>query len=131
MTPETLRDSALVRAISDLYVDLSDFVQKELRLARAELADTITARLYGGAWMAVAAVLGFIAALLIAEGIVFVIASTGLALYWSCFVVAAGLILDAALSFYYGRASMMSNALATRTTRQLSEAVTTAKEQFR
>jgi hypothetical protein len=35
---ETVRQSELVRAIPELLANLSDLIQKELRLARAELA---------------------------------------------------------------------------------------------
>jgi len=35
MAHESIRDSGLVRAATDLFADLSDLIQKEIRLARA------------------------------------------------------------------------------------------------
>jgi hypothetical protein len=132
MAPNTLQSSALSRAITDLFSDLSDFVQKEIRLARAELTHKINIRLYGGVWMAAAGALAVVAAFILLEGIVFAIASAGLALHWACLLVAAVLAAAAAALFYYGRASVASEDLApTRSARQFSEAVSTAKEQLR
>jgi len=132
MAPDTLQHSALGRAINDLFTDLSDFLQKEVRLARAELTHKLNVQLYGGLWLALSGFLGIIALLLLIEGVVFAIASAGLALHWSCFLVAAVLAAAAALLFYRGRARMTSEDLTpTRSARQFSEAVSTAKEQLR
>jgi uncharacterized membrane protein YgcG len=132
MADDAFQRSLLSRAISDLFTDLSEFVQKEIRLARAELAHKISVSMYAGMWMAVAAVLAIAAALLVIEGIVFAIASAGLALHWSCLLVAVVMAAAAAGLFYYGRASVASEDLApTRSVRQFSEAVSTAKEQLR
>jgi hypothetical protein len=132
MAPNGLNETALVRAVSDLFTDLSDFVHKELRLVQAELTAKIAERLQAGVWMAGAGFLAVVAFLLVVEGIVFAIASAGLGLYWACFVVAAAIAVIAALMFYYGRASIGSNNLVpTRSARQLSQAMATAKEQLR
>jgi hypothetical protein len=132
MAPSGFQDTALVRAVTDLFGDLSDFIQKELRLLQAELTDKVTQRLKAGIWIAGAGFLAVVAFLLVVEGIVFAIASAGLGLYWSCFVVAAAIAVIAAVMFYYGRASMGSdNLVPTRSARQLSQAMSTAKEQLR
>jgi hypothetical protein len=132
MAPNGLQDTALVRAVTDLFTDLSDFLQKELRLVQAELTAKAAERLKAGVWMAGAGFLGVIAFLLVIEGIVFAIASAGLSVYWSCFVVAAAIAVIAAVMFYYGRASIGSdNLVPTRSARQLSQAMATAKEQLR
>jgi uncharacterized membrane protein YqjE len=89
MAHDALRNSGLVRGLTDLLADLSDLVQKEIRLARAELAEKISARLQASVWLIAASVLGLITALLIVEGLVLAIASYGLALHWSCLLVAA------------------------------------------
>jgi VIT1/CCC1 family predicted Fe2+/Mn2+ transporter len=132
MAREALQDTALSRAVTELFADLSDFVQKELRLARAELLHKLNVRLNAGIWLVAAGFLGIVAVLLIIEGIVFAIASAGLALHWSCLVVAAALVVVAVLMFFYGRSRMAAEDLApTRTARQLSEAMTAAKEHLR
>jgi len=132
MAHDSLQQSALTRALADLFTDLSDFLRKEMQLARAEMTHNLSVRLYAGAWMAGAAVLGLIAGLLVIEAIVFAIASAGLALHWSCLVVAAALAVLAAAFFYYGRASMGSQDITpARSVRQFSEALHTTKEQLR
>jgi hypothetical protein len=127
---DQLRESAMVRAVTDLLTDLSDLIQKEVRLARAELTDKLSLRLHAGIWMAAAGVLGFVAALLVLEGIVFALASAGLPLHWSCFLVAAVLAAAAALAFYRGRSGAGAD-LAPRSARQLGETMRTVREQLR
>ena len=91
--------------MSDLLADLADLVQKEMQLAKAEITEKIASRLRASVWMAAAALLGFIAALLIVQAAVFAIASFGLALHWSCLLVAAILAAAAAAAFYHGRSA--------------------------
>jgi cytochrome c biogenesis protein CcdA len=130
MAHESLRDSGLVRAATDLFADLSDLVQKEIRLARAEIVHKLSLNIRGGIFMAAAGVIGFLAVIFVLEGIVFAIASGGLAVYWACFIVAAGLLVIAAAVFMTGR-SQAEAELAPRTTRQLGATLRTAKEQLR
>ena len=68
----------------DVLGDLSDLVQKEIRLARAEFTAKMTSGVQAGLWMIVAALLGLVATLLVIEAIVFALASFGLAIYWAC-----------------------------------------------
>jgi Putative Actinobacterial Holin-X, holin superfamily III len=130
MAHESPRDSGLVRAATDLFADLSDLIQKEIRLARAEIVHKLTLGVRGGVWMAVAGVLGFLAVIFVLEGAVFAIASTGIALYGACFIVAAALLLIAAGAFISGR-SQAEAEFAPRTARQLGVTLRTAKEQLR
>jgi hypothetical protein len=130
MAHESLRDSVLVRAVTDLFADLSDLIQKEIRLARAEVTHRLTLGVRGGLWMAVAGVLAFLGVIFLLEGVVFAIASAGLAVYWACFIVAAALLVIAALAFVSGR-SQAEAEFAPRTARQLGATVRTAKEQLR
>lgn len=130
MVHETLRDSGLVRAATDLFADMSDLVQKEIRLARTEIVHKLSLNVRAGVFMAVAGVLGFLAVIFVLEGIVFAIASAGLAVYWACFIVAAGLLVIAAGVFISGRSQAEAD-LAPRTTRQLGATLRTAKEQLR
>jgi cytochrome c biogenesis protein CcdA len=130
MAHESIRDSGLVRAATDLFADLSDLIQKEIRLARAEIVHKLTLNVRGGIFMAAAGVLGFLALIFVLEGIAFAIASAGLGPYWACFIVAAGLLLIAAAVFIAGRSQAEAD-LAPRTTRQLGATLRTAKEQLR
>jgi len=130
MAHDTLRNSGLVRALTDLLADLSDLVQKEIRLARAEVTEKISARLQASGWMVAAGLLGLIAALLIVEAVVFAIASYGLALHWACLLVAAVLAAAGAAVFYHGRSLADEELLPTRTVRQVTRDIDTAKEQL-
>ena len=128
---DTVRQSELVRAIPELLANLSDLVQKELRLARAELNRGLLGGVRAGIWMAVAGVLGLIAIVLIAEAIVFGIAAIGIPLHWSSLIVAVLFGAAAGIAFLIGRRSVPSEDLAaTRTVRQLNETIKTTKEQL-
>ncbi|MGA2128583.1 MAG: phage holin family protein [Xanthobacteraceae bacterium] len=129
MAHDSLRDSALVRAVTDLMADLTDLLQKEMRLARAEIAHKLTIRLRAGAWMAVAGLLAVTAFLLIVEGVVFALVSAGFAIAWSCLTVAALLAALAVFTFYCGRATGSADVTPRRTVRQFNEIMKTAKEQ--
>ena len=130
MAHDALRNTGFTSAVTALLADLSDLVQKELRLAKAEVADNISARLQAGAWMSAAAALAFIAALLVVEAAVFALASYGLALHWSCLVVAAVLAAAAAAAFSRGRSLSDRELLPNRTIKQVSRDIQTAKEQL-
>jgi uncharacterized membrane protein YgcG len=130
MVHDRLRNSALAQALSDLFADLADLLQKELHLAKTEITEKITSRLRASVWMVVAGVVGMVAALLLVEAAVFAIASFGLALHWSCLVVAAILAAGAAAAFYHGRSIAEDELLPTRTAHQISQDIKTAKEQL-
>ena len=119
MAHDALRNTGLTRAVTDLLADLSDLVQKELRLAKAEVAENISSRS-----------IAFIAALLVVEAAVFAIASYGLALHWSCLVVAAVLAAAGAAAFSRGRSLSDRELLPNRTIKQVSRDIQTAKEQL-
>jgi putative superfamily III holin-X len=131
MAHDTFRDTALVRALTDLMADLSDLVQKELRLARAEISHKLTLRLQAGVWFAMAALLGLAAFFLLLEGVVFALASAGLALHWACLLVAGILGAAAGFAFQYARTHTADDLAPSRTARQFHEAIRTAKEQLR
>jgi hypothetical protein len=130
MAHDSLRDTTLVRGLRDLVSDLSDLISKEVRLARAEIGHQLALRVRSVAWMGVAGVLGLLAGALIVEGAVFALAATGLALHWSCFLIAGLLIVLAALAVIVGRAGNNTE-LAPRSMRQFNETIKTAKEQLR
>src|SRR4029450_5679336 len=89
MALDRLRNSGLVQALTDLLADLANLLRKELQLAKTEITEKIVSRLRASVWMLVAGMLGMVAALLLVEAAVFGIASFGIALHWSCLLVAA------------------------------------------
>jgi hypothetical protein len=129
MTDKPLKDSVLVTALTDVLADLSDLVQKELRLARAEIGAKITSKLHASGWIAAAAALLFIAALLAVEAIVFGLASFGLALHWACALVAVFFAAAGLVTFSYGRSLAEEELFPSRTIRQVTNDLATAKEQ--
>jgi hypothetical protein len=130
MAHDTLRNSGVARALTDLFADLSDLVQKEIRLAKAEVTEKIASRLRASVWMVVAAVLGLVAGLLAVQAAVFAIVSFGVALHWACLLVAAVLAAGGAAAFYHGRSVAEETFLPTRTTRQIIRDIKTTKEQL-
>src|SRR4029077_12597507 len=121
MALDHLQNSGLARAATDLLADLAELVQKELQLAKTEITEKITSRLRASAWMVVAGILGMIAALLVVQAAVFALASFGLALHWSCLLVAAILIAVAAAAFFHGRSLTDDELLPSRTARQVAQ----------
>jgi hypothetical protein len=130
MAYDTLRSTGLVQALSDVLADLSDLVQKEIRLAKAEVTEKISSKLQASVWMVAAGLLGLIAALLVIQGIVFAIASFGLALHWSCLLVAAVLAVAGAAAFYRGRSLAQEGLVPERTVNQIAKDIKIAKEQL-
>jgi hypothetical protein len=130
MDYDRLRNSGLVQAVTDLFADLADLLQKELRLAKTEITEKIVSRLRASVWMVVAGVLPIVAVLLLIEAAVFGIASFGIALHWSCLIVAGVLLLIGAAAFFQGRAAAEGELMPTRTAKQISQDIKTAKEQL-
>jgi hypothetical protein len=130
MAHDRLRNFGLVQALTDLLADLADLLRKELQLAKTEITEKIVSGLRASVWMVVAGVLGMVAALLLLEAAVFAIASFGIALHWSCLLVAAVLASCAAAAFFQGRAAAQHELLPTRTAKQISQDIKTAKEQL-
>ena len=121
---------SMPEAFSRVVSDLADLIQKEMRLAKAEIANKITLGVRAGVWMLVAAALGIIALLLVIEACVFGLsAATGLALHWSSLIIAAALSLIAAASFAKGKADTPSLA-PDRAVHQVKRDIAVAKEQF-
>ena len=127
---DDLRNSGLSRTLSEFLADFGDLVQKELRLARAEVSEKIGARLQGVIWMAAGGVFALVALLFFLAGIVFSLIAWGLSPYLSCFLVAAALAMLAVILFSYGRTSLAEDLVPSRTVRQLNEDIKTVKEQL-
>ena len=98
--------------------------------AKAEVTVKIGAKLKASVWMVAAGLLGMIAALLVIQAIVFAIASFGLALHWSCLLVAAVLAAGGAAAFYHGRSLAEEQLLPERSIKQITRDIETAKEQL-
>ena len=130
MALDRLQSSGLTHAFTDLLADLGDLLQKEIQLAKAEVTEKISSRLQASVWMVAAGLLALIAVLFIVEAAVFAIASFGLALHWACLVVAAVLAGAAVAIFFYGRSLAEGDLMPTRSARQISQDIRTAKEQF-
>ena len=127
---EGIKNTAMVAALSDVAEDLADLFQKELRLAKAELSEKISTKLRAGLWMSLTGAFAFCAALVLIQAAIFAIASFGLALHWSCLIVAAVLGGAAAGAHAIGRADAQASVTPTRTLHQVRRDVATAKEQL-
>jgi hypothetical protein len=130
MAHDWLQNSGLTKALTDLFAGLADLVQKELQLAKTEITEKIATRLRASVWMVLAGVLGIVAVLLVVEAAVFAIASFGLALHWSCLLVAAVLAATGAAAFYHGRSVTEEELLPRRAAGQITQDIKTAKEQL-
>lgn len=130
MVLDRIKDAALAQALSNVVGDLVDLFQIEMRLARAELSEKIATKLQAGIWISVAGVLALIAGLLIVQAIVLGIASYGIALHWSCLIVAGVLSVIGLMSFFKGRSGAKEELAPTRTINQVKKDIATAKEQM-
>lgn len=130
MLYEHLKSSTLPRALSDVAADLADLLQKEMRLARAELSAKLTTKLQAGVWFGAAAVLALVCAFLLLQALIFGIASFGLAMHWSCLIVAALVGAAGGFAFYKGRADAQESLTPDRAIEQIKRDIATTKEQL-
>jgi len=123
--------SPLPTAFSKVITDLADLMHKEMRLARAELADKLSITIRAGIWMSVAVALVAMAALLVVQAAVLgLTAATGIALHWSSLIVAAVMAVAAGAAFAKGRADVPDQLTPDRALNQVKQDITVAKEQF-
>lgn len=133
MSPEPFRDvkeSTLLRSLSDLAGDFADLLQKELRLARAEITENLSTRFQAGVWMAAAGVIAFLGVLILLEAIIFGLIELGLSPFWSALSVAIVLGFIAGASYYKGRLDAEKDLTPRRALRQVKEDIRTTKEQL-
>lgn len=130
MAYERLRNAALPQALTDVVADVADLLQKELRLARAEVTSKLTSKLQASIWMAIGAAFGLFAIMLLLQALVFGIASYGIALHWSCLLVSGILFVLAAVTFFKGRADAQGDLMPTQTIHQIKRDISVAKEQL-
>jgi uncharacterized membrane protein YqjE len=127
MAHEALKDTTLVSTLKVLYADVSDLISKEVRLAKAEFSERVSAGMQAGVWMAAAGFLGLIALLLVIQAIVFGIASFGIAMHWACLIVAVALAIIAAALFFYGRSNARETVKPSRTIDQIEKDIRTVR----
>jgi len=125
-----IRNSALVRTLGDVLADLPDLFRKEIRLAQAEFTEKIKDGVQASVWMMAAGLLGIVTFLVLIQAAIFAIASLGLALHWSCSIVAAVIGGCAVAAFLYGRSTMPNTLVPTRSVSQVNEDLRTVKEQL-
>ena len=130
MAYEQFKQSSLAASLSATLAGFGDLFQKELRLARAEMSEKLSAKMRGGVWIAVAGLLALIALLLVLQAAVFAIASFGIALHWACLIVAGVIGAGAAAAYYRGRADAQEDLIPTRTINQIKRDIATTKEQL-
>ena len=131
MTTERLRASPLPRALSDVVVDVADLVQKEMRLARAEIGEKLSNKLRAGTWMLVAAAMALSAFLMLIEGLALWIATFGISLYASHWIIGAALAVMSVLAYFAGRADARESLAPERTIHQVNRDMTETKERLR
>jgi uncharacterized membrane protein YqjE len=127
---ERLKNSVMVSALSDVAEDLADLLQKEVRLAKAEVTEKLATKLRAGLWLSITAALAISAALVVIEAAIFAIASYGISLHWSCLIVAAALAVASAGAYAISRADSRASVTPTRTLHQVHQDVAAAKEQL-
>ena len=127
---EHLKNSALPRALSEVIGDVTDLLQKEIRLAQTEISEKLSHKLRAGVWLSAGAIVGLIAVLLVVEALVFAIAAYGIPLHWACLIVAAVMAGIAGAAFFLGKADAEESVTPTRSIRNLKQDVSTAKEQL-
>jgi hypothetical protein len=130
MTTERLRASRLPRALSDVVVDVADLVQKEMRLARAEIGEKLSNKLRAGTWMLIAAAVALIAFLMLIEGLALWIATFGISLYASHWIIGAALALISVLAYFAGRADARERLAPERTIHQVNRDLRETKERL-
>ena len=123
--------STLPNAFSKVVTDLADLMQKEMQLARAELSEKLSISIRAGVWMSAAAVLAVASGFLIVQASVLGLsAATGIALHWSCLIVAAALATTAGAAFAKGKADVPDQFTPDRAINQVKQDIAVAKEQF-
>jgi uncharacterized membrane protein YqjE len=128
MPTEHLSGSTLPRALSGAMADFADLVQKELRLARAEIGEKLATKVRAGAWMMVAAMFGFVAIFLLMAGLVIWISTLGFSLPAACLLVAAATAVLATIAYYAGRDDARESLSPERTIHQVNRDIQEAKE---
>lgn len=130
MADEAPKASALLQSLTDIATDAVDLFQKELKLAKAEIADNIARILRAGLWMSVAGLLALLTALLVIQAIVLGLIAWGMAPHWACLLVAAVLAIVGLGCFLKGRADAAAGMAPERAINQIKQDIKSTKEQL-
>lgn len=117
--------------VSTLFSDFADLIRKEIALATGEFSHNLAEKAKGSVSMVVAGVLFLVALLTLVAGLVFLIASFGLAMHWSAFIVAGAIALIALIMFFAGKSKMSGDTLPERSMAQVKQDVRVVKEQMK
>ncbi len=132
MTHETFGRVSASGLIADTFNDLSDLLRKEMRLASAEMSQSVTASIRASVMMAVGGAFMLMALLIALGGLVLVIVTYGFDLSVASFMVAGGTGLVGLLLLLAARAQLSASRLApTRSLGQMREAIRTTKEHLK
>ncbi len=129
MMHDDLRNTPLARSLADVMADVSNLIRKELQLARAEVSAKVSTKVQAGIWLAVSGLLGVIALILVLQALVFGIASFGIAVHWSCLIVAALVAVGATVAYSRGQADLREDMTPSRTINQIKQDFSAVKEQ--
>jgi uncharacterized membrane protein YqjE len=121
-----LRRSALTHAVGDVLQDVSELVQMELRLAKAELASGLHSLVWKVGLLAIAAVFAVVTILALIEAAIFALMDYGMAASLACLVVACAVAVLALIAYFAGRSR--ASVTPSRTLQHMSADIRTAKE---
>ena len=130
MPHDRLANSDFLRTLSDVLGDFSELLQKEIRLARAELSQMLAAKLQASGWAIAAVVAALLAAILIVETAVFALVALGFKPPWACLSVAVILSVGAALAFLQARRLAQNGLGAPHVLGQVTQDIHTIKERL-
>jgi uncharacterized membrane protein YqjE len=130
MAYEHLRDSALPRIVTSVIADVAQLFQAEVRLAKAEIASNVTAKLQSIVGFAIAGVFGLVTLLLIAQAVVFLLIARGIEAHWATLIVAAVFCVLAAVSAAIAMSKARQELAPQRTVHQVSKDIRVVKEQL-
>ncbi|WGF90826.1 phage holin family protein [Marinivivus vitaminiproducens] len=118
--------------LSDLFNHLSTLVRKEVQLARVETSENIN-KAMGSIALIVGGLVFVVAGLTVLfNAVTILIIHYGVSPLWAPFIIAAGGLLVGAVLVLAGRSGLKAVSLApTRTTSQLQQDVTAAREKVR
>ena len=130
MAREPLERPSLPEAFSEVLSDFADLFGKELRLAKAELSSSVSAKFRGGIWLGVSGLLGLLALSLFLGAVVAWFTTFNVSLHFAFLIVAAGVALLAVVAYFAGRSDAQAELTPSRTISQVKQDIETTKEQL-
>jgi hypothetical protein len=109
--------------------DVADLVQKEMRLARAEIGEKLSNKLRAGAWIFTAGALALIALFMLVEGVALWISTLGIS-HTSHWIIGTALAVLSALAYLAGRADARESLAPERTIHQVNRDIRETKERL-